>query len=334
VEVNAEWVRNPDYWKPGRPYLDNILISDFSDDNTRWAAFQAGQIDISSVPGTEVKKYISQQGPGYQPAWFAIDSIVPLVPNTKVAPMNDPRVTKALRYLVNHQEMVSTIAESYYGRGTFSTTFPSSLEVWDLSQDEYLRHIEWKQPKDDAVKQAVDMLASAGFNRDNPLRFELLAQGSTGGGIASGEAGATLIQAQWRQLSNNIVQAEVRPLDSATQQRVRAQREFTYMNLGNSATTNDPDAWLSTINRTDGTRNYAGYSNAQLDGMIDRQRSILNLEERRTLIKEIMRHLLDNWPGTDDYLYWNLQATQPKVRGHGPEFQLVGFQYENIWLDA
>ena len=41
-------VRNPDYWKPGRPYLDGIDWTIIKDVGTRTLAFVAGKFDLIS----------------------------------------------------------------------------------------------------------------------------------------------------------------------------------------------------------------------------------------------------------------------------------------------
>src|SRR5206468_12446989 len=46
--------RNPDYWKPGRPYLDGIEWHIMPDGNLRNLSFIAGKFDISSPYGTTV----------------------------------------------------------------------------------------------------------------------------------------------------------------------------------------------------------------------------------------------------------------------------------------
>ena len=46
--------RNPDYWKPGRPYLDGIEWHIMPDIATRNLTFIAGKFDISSPYGTTI----------------------------------------------------------------------------------------------------------------------------------------------------------------------------------------------------------------------------------------------------------------------------------------
>ncbi|HUJ77225.1 MAG TPA: ABC transporter substrate-binding protein, partial [bacterium] len=43
-------VRNPNYWKPGQPYLDSVYYRPMPDEQTRMAALTAGNIDIYQVP--------------------------------------------------------------------------------------------------------------------------------------------------------------------------------------------------------------------------------------------------------------------------------------------
>ena len=64
-----------------------------------------------------------------------------------------------------------------------------------MSEDEY-RHLEWKQPKDEAAKEALSLLSAAGFNKDSPLKFEVIVRSS---GIVP--TATQLVQAQWKRLS-------------------------------------------------------------------------------------------------------------------------------------
>src|SRR5438046_297671 len=58
-------VRNPDYWKPGRPYLDGIDWTIIRDTGTRVLAFVAGKNDMFSPYGVTIPlmKQIKHQAP-------------------------------------------------------------------------------------------------------------------------------------------------------------------------------------------------------------------------------------------------------------------------------
>src|SRR5947207_744417 len=85
-------VRNPDYWKPGRPYLDGIDWTIIRDTGTRVLAFVAGKNDMFSPYGVTIPlmKQIMDQVPQ------AICEVTPtnvnrtLVINGEKQPFNDP----------------------------------------------------------------------------------------------------------------------------------------------------------------------------------------------------------------------------------------------------
>jgi len=68
--VSSEYVRNPDYWKPGAPYMDGFRTKAFADALTGWSAFLANQVDVTQVPGTEVKTYLAHRGAGFTPKGY------------------------------------------------------------------------------------------------------------------------------------------------------------------------------------------------------------------------------------------------------------------------
>jgi peptide/nickel transport system substrate-binding protein len=57
--------RNPDYWKPGRPYLDEIEYTIIKEISTRNLAFVAGKFDLTSPYGVTIPtlKEITEQAP-------------------------------------------------------------------------------------------------------------------------------------------------------------------------------------------------------------------------------------------------------------------------------
>ncbi|MFI5387814.1 MAG: ABC transporter substrate-binding protein [Fimbriimonadales bacterium] len=229
-QVGATYQRNPDYWKPGLPYLDSVRTKSFADVLSAWAGLTASQVDVSRVPGAEVKSYIAKRGAGFSPDWFADDSIAFQYPNTTRKPMDDPRVPRALRLLVDHDEFRSGWTDVVYGRGGYGSIFPTALSDWDLSEADYRGQLEWKQPKDEAAKEAMALLNAAGFNKDNPLRFTL----DSNGGGQEYPAGAQLIQAQWKRLSQGVVDVQLKLSDSATVQAMRPAGSFTYGFFGHS----------------------------------------------------------------------------------------------------
>jgi peptide/nickel transport system substrate-binding protein len=327
--VGAEYVRNPDYWKPGLPYLDGVRTQKFADLLSAWSAFRAKQVDMALIPGSEVKGYVAQQGSGYQPDWYADDSPGGVVgPNVRTAPMNDARVTRALRLLLDHDELVKSWAEVQYGRGAYGSIFPTALTAWDLTPDEYRTHLEWKQPKDDAAKEAISMLNAAGYTKDKPLTFTYFANALN----PAIPPAAQLMQAQWKRLSQGAVDPQLQLDSSGAGQQRLASRSFTIELIGTSTGVVDPDSWLSSMFHSGGSLNYMGWSDPQADAMIDKQRTIFDEAQRRAAVKELVLYMIDHSPSTITANRFFLQGLKPRVQDHAPEYFLNGRQYQTIWF--
>jgi len=327
--VSADYVRNPDYWKQGQPYLDEIRVKAFSDPLAALAAFRAGQVDICLLSGPDVASYLTLQGSGYQADWFADDTMPFMYPNVQRKPMDDLRVTSALRLLVDHDEFIKDWATVSYGRGGYGSVFPSAMAKWDLTDDEYRQHLEWKQPKDDAAKEALSRLSAAGYTKDAPLRF--MVDCSANQPLSTQ---AELLQAQWKRLSQGVVDVQLKLDPAAAVDSVRTSRSFTYATLGISAGMADPDVWLSTAYRTGASQNFMGFSDPKLDTMIDQQRSLFDDTQRHAAVKQIVIYMLDNCPSALPVNRYFLQAAQSKVQNHRPEYFLNGSQYGSVWLNA
>jgi len=326
-KVGAEYVRNPDYWRPGLPYLDGLRTKAFSDTLTSWAAFQANQVDIVLLPGTEVKQYIAQRGAGYTPDWFPDFSLANVFPNTQKPPLNDPRVVRALRLLIDHDEFISAWAEVQYGRGAYGSIFPTAMSAWDLTDAEYRNYLEWKQPKDDANKEAVALLTAAGFSSTRQLRFPISATRHP-----EVNAGTELMVAQWKRGSQGIVDAQIALVETATHSALEHAGTFSFSGTGVSAGMVDPDIWLTAVYYSGGSTNYMRFSDAKLDAMIDKQRTIFDAAQRKAAVREIIVYMIDHGPSTTPANRFFLNATQSKVQGYSPEYFLNGSQYKSVWL--
>jgi peptide/nickel transport system substrate-binding protein len=329
-QVSAEYARNPDYWRSGRPYLDGLRTRGFADQNTAYAAFLANQVDFLLLPGQSTKEYITKQGSGFTPDWFKDDTVFPMFqPNTKMKPFSDARVTKALRLLIDHDEFKRTWVVDWFGGGRDGSCLCPALDTWDFSEAEYAQMLEWKKPKDDAAKEALSMLSAAGFNQSTPLTFEI-----TGGDTGFTPPALALVQAEWARLSQNTVKTTIKQVDQATQNAVRANRSFQVFVGGNSAAFPDPDAWFSVMYLTGASRNYSGFSDPTFDAMVPKQRAILDATQRKAYVKDMVKYLIDNAPSTMLVNRYFLNGVKPKVHDWAAEFYMNGRQYENVWVDA
>src|SRR5437870_3104701 len=125
-------VRNPDYWKPGRPYLDGIDWTIIRDTGTRVLSFVAGKNDMFSPYGVTIPlmKQIKDQAPQ------AICEVTPtnvnrtLIINRDKPPFNDPELRRAMALTLDRKAFVDIIAE---GQGDIGgAMLPAPEGVWGM----------------------------------------------------------------------------------------------------------------------------------------------------------------------------------------------------------
>ncbi|MFJ9374731.1 ABC transporter substrate-binding protein [Streptomyces sp. NPDC101455] len=114
--------RNPAYWDPGKPYLDELVFLSVKDDFARLNALLSGQTDVmAQVPFTQAKsqlvgdvRLIRSPGVTAQAFYMATDK----------HPFDDVRVRRALRLVVDRRQLVEvalfgfgTVGNDLYGKG-------------------------------------------------------------------------------------------------------------------------------------------------------------------------------------------------------------------------
>jgi peptide/nickel transport system substrate-binding protein len=130
--ARSVFVRNPNYWLSGEPYLDQVEIIDFSDNTSRMAALLSGQVDaIDGIDPSDLRQapsggsfitLITKSG-FYQPITMRVD----------LAPFKDVRVRQAFRLMVDRPQMVAQ-AYSGYGQVANDMPFPADPAYPDLPQ--------------------------------------------------------------------------------------------------------------------------------------------------------------------------------------------------------
>lgn len=331
--VGSSLVRNPSYFKPGLPYLDKVELRAFADSETEWAAFLAGGLDHDFVPGQDSQRFINDSKGRFQTDWFPDQVLYIIMPNTQKKPFDDPRVARALRLLIDHNEVEKAWTDVWFGRGRYSTAFAAATaENWDFSDDQYRQHVEWKDSKDEAVKEALGLLSAAGFSKDKPLQFAVSGQTTGQGGFTV--AAPTLIQAQFKRLSQGVVNPDLKLLDGTVWGQVRANGSFDYFVAGHISGGVDPDTYFSSTYQTGGGLNYGKMSDPKLDQMFAKQRTLFNETERKKAVQNIMAYMIDNAPYTVFADRYVMNATKPNIVGLPAESSTIRFgsYYESVSL--
>ena len=113
--------RNPDYWKPGRPYLDGIEWTIIKDVGTRMLAFIAGKSDLYSLYGVTIPllKDIKNQAPQAICEVTATNVNRTLIVNRDKPPYDNPDLRRAMSLTLDRKAFIDIIGE---GQGDIGGT--------------------------------------------------------------------------------------------------------------------------------------------------------------------------------------------------------------------
>jgi peptide/nickel transport system substrate-binding protein len=147
--------RNPNYWRSGEPYFDQVTIIDFADATAQVNALLGGQIDaMTDLPASQVQvvkshqmaALISKTG-GWLPLCMAID----------MPPFNDNRVRQAMRLLVDREAMVEQILSGYGFVGN---------DLYSPFDEGYNKDLPQREQDIDQAKSLLKAAGKEGLNVD------------------------------------------------------------------------------------------------------------------------------------------------------------------------
>ena len=110
--VRSIAVRNENYWKPNRPYLDEIEFVGITDESARVNALLAGQLDLISAVDPRSVERVKATG---KHAIFESKAVsyTDLVMRIDRSPGSNPDFVLAMKHLFNREQMLKTIVQGH-----------------------------------------------------------------------------------------------------------------------------------------------------------------------------------------------------------------------------
>ncbi|UCH26576.1 MAG: ABC transporter substrate-binding protein [Trueperaceae bacterium] len=158
-EVRLE--RFEDYYLDGVPYLDSAVFRIIGDPNTRFAALQAGDIDLIGVALSPEQFLQVQSDPNLKGSEGTATTEITLAMNNSRGPLANKLVRQAITHAIDKEAIVNG---AMFGLGTVIGTHMSPAESYyiDLSNT---------YPYD--PERARALLAEAGYSDGFTINFEL-----------------------------------------------------------------------------------------------------------------------------------------------------------------
>jgi peptide/nickel transport system substrate-binding protein len=319
--------RNPDYWKPGRPYLDGIEWDIIKDIATRNLTFIAGKYDISSPYGTTVPllEDVKKQAPQAVCELTATNVARNLILNPAKPPFDDPDLRRAVALSLDRKAFIDILTQ---GKGDIGATMlPPPEGLWGMPP-EILATLPGYDP--DIAKnraEARKIMEKHGYGPDRRLELTLSSRNIP----AYRDPAVILID----QLKDIYIDAELEPVETANWFPKIYRKDYTIAINGTESGVDDPDQQFYENFVCGAVRNYTGYCNLEVDELIDRQSSEPDREKRKHLVWEIERRLAED--GARPIIFYPRGGTcmQPYVKGLTTMVNSIynGYRMEDVWLD-
>ncbi len=314
---------NENYFK-GRPHIDKFIAKPFADQNIMTQALMFNAIDmivlvnprdLPEIQGD--KRFILQPYNALSYSFFGYNVRNPL--------LADKRVRQAFTYAVNRQEMLDSF---FNGQGTIISG-PFAPGSWAYNLD--------VQPMPFDPEKAKALLQEAGFSRgtDGVMQKDGKKLSLTLKVPIEKESEAVkrVVLAFKNYLKNIGVDVKVEFKEwQAWKEDVFFEHDFDIIF---ASWVFDDSADISSLFHSGEIgpwkNNFGGYSNPEVDGLINESKLTLDHEKRRTINRKLHAILADETPYTFLWTLTNYTAYQKKVRRvaiHPYKF----FSYADDWF--
>ena len=286
VGVGSHLTKNPKFYEEALPYLDRVNFVPLSDRAARDAAFRSRQIDASSFITGNIKLAVEELekefGDAIASAPKVLSATYDIDLNTTREPYGDKRVRQALHLAADRDSF-----QNAWGKeaGLLMTSVPQAayFPAYGRTQEELYELPGYRQPKDQDIADAKKLLEAAGFG--DGLELSTLKQGYIGNhGIAFKE-----------NLKAIGVELELNEVPVTEWIVARQQGNFDMCIASNNGAI-DPGHYIDTRFHSGGSFNFGSYSNPELDALVEKQRGIVDIEERAAVIREADDLLLEDAP--------------------------------------
>ena len=318
-------VRNPNYWKPGRPYLDGIEYTVVPNRSTAILAFTAGKFDMTfpyeiTPP---LMKDLKRQMPE------AVCEMAPLnvasnVLMNPVPPFDDLEIRRAVAMALDRKAFVDIMAEGQADIGT--AMMPGPEGSWAMPE-EMRRSLPGYEPDLEKRRDAARAIMKAhGYGPDKPLKVKVTARN-----LPTYRDATVILLSQLKEI---WIEGEMETAETAIFQPklIRRDYQMALSQVGNGV--DDPDQSFFE-NYVCGSRTYMGYCNPEIDRLVVEQSMQTDREKRKKIVWEIDRRLtLDAVRPMLIYLRGGT-CWRPEVKNLtiGVNSIFNAWRMEDVWLD-
>ncbi len=319
--------KNPNYFIPELPYVDELVIFGILDESTQQATQLAHQTDWHWVRNW-----------GQYQAYVDHDQIITVIRatrgnfrlwiNPRNAPFDNVNVRQAIIMAIDRNAAIQVLQDGHGAAGGFGYA-PGS--PWELSMEQRCSVPGWCVSDDmEAVRaEAKAILDEAGFDFEQTYLFTVESD-------AQVQARATFLQEQLRLLG---IKTDFDLVETVAYREQEASGTRGTFKPGNSTVTNDdPNAGVGAFLRCESTSNHwtpNGPCDESIVALLDQAQVELDHEKRLALAHEIELAAMKAYGSFP--VYWEQEAAAfwPEVRGYAHFPAPFGSyrKFMHMWID-
>ncbi len=307
---------NPDYFD-GPPKLSRIVYQIFPGEqfDSMYEEFRKGNIEDTPIPTQDYRRIVAEGNHVYVKRPMISVRFYGL--NTRVKPLDDRRVRQALIYAIDRDALIE---EVFLGRYTLARgILPPGIQGFNPKLKGY--------PYD--PQRARELLDQAGYPGGRGLPPLAIWSGARHEGIIreheriKGYLDAVGVRAEFNYQT-----------DWPVFSKMLSERKFPVFLYAWYADVPDPDNFLFKLFHSQSPRNFFGYTNPVVDGLLVQARREGNLQRRVELYRRAEELILEDAPIIPVWHYTYERLFQPYVKS--VEVNGLGDPYiplRKIWLD-
>ncbi len=320
-------VRNPDYWKPGLPYLDAVEFTIVSNRSTATLAFGTGKFDMTFTADLppQIIADVKAQAPSVICEMQATNTQANLLVNRDRPPFDNPAIRRALNLTIDRDAFVEILGRGQYEIG--ATMLPPSEGVWGMPAQE-IAGVEGYGPDMAARRaKAQEIMRGLGYGPDKPLKLKVATRNIP----AYRDSAVLLID----HIKHAFLEAELEPIDTAAWYVRMLKKDYQIGLNVQGIGIDDPDVVFFETFSCNSERNYTAYCNPEIEALFHRQSQMTDFAARRKLVWEIDRKLQED--GARPVISHQRQGTcwWPHVRNIRLSTNSIynHWRFEDVWLD-
>lgn len=260
------------------PYIDGIEFRILADMDTAFLEFKAGNLDLAQIPAGQIQATVDQYGespdgytinPGEQTVLGTEQAVYFLLMNNTDEVLKNPKVRQALSMAIDRQAICDTVFEG--------TRIPATGIVPEGIVG--FREGAWEYSKYDP-EAAKALLADAGHPNGEGIPTIVL-EYNTGAGH---EDILQLVQDDLKALG---IESELAGTEWAQYLDKLTEKTYQIGRLGWVADYPIMDNFLYPLFKTGSGDNYSGYSNAEIDALLEEARKTVDDDARIAMYQDI-----------------------------------------------